>query len=58
MRDMKLPPPLMTSEPGSFARKTIVERALQIIDQVVEDNDYAGAVAQALHVLIQICRPP
>ena len=40
LHDIKLPPPLMTSEPGSFARKTIVERKPQIIDQVIEDNDY------------------
>jgi hypothetical protein len=36
----ELPPPLMTSEPGSFARKTIVERKPQIIRQVIEDNGY------------------
>jgi uncharacterized protein with ATP-grasp and redox domains len=34
------PPFLMTSEPGSFARKTIVERKPQIIQRVVADNDY------------------
>ena len=35
------PPPLMTSEPGSFARYTIVERKPQIILQVTEDNGYS-----------------
>ncbi len=39
-RNIELPPPLMTSEPGSFARKTIVERKPQIIRQVIEDNGY------------------
>ncbi len=39
-QQIELPPPLMTSEPGSFARKTIVERKPQIIRQVIEDNSY------------------
>jgi hypothetical protein len=30
----------MTSEPGSFARATIVERKPQIIQQVIDDNSY------------------
>jgi hypothetical protein len=39
--DAEMPPPLMTSEPGSFAQRTIVERKPQIIRQVIADNDYA-----------------
>ncbi|TEU12529.1 MAG: protein-glutamate O-methyltransferase family protein [Anaerolineales bacterium] len=46
--DLELPPPLMTSELGSFARRTIVERKPQIIRQVIEDNDYPPGVVQAL----------
>jgi hypothetical protein len=38
----------MTSELGSFARRTIVERKPQIIRQVIEDNDYPLGVVQAL----------
>lgn len=38
----------MTSEPGSFARRTIVERKPQIIRQVIEDNDYPPDIVQAL----------
>ena len=38
----------MTSEPGSFARRTIVERKPQIVRQVIEDNDYPPHVVQAL----------
>ncbi len=38
----------MTSEPGSFARLTIVERKPQIIQQVIEDNDYPGEIVAAL----------
>ena len=44
----KMPPPLMTSDPGSFARATIVKRKPQIIDQVIEDNAYPPAVLRAL----------
>lgn len=47
-RNAELPPPLMTSEPGSFARRTIVERKPQIIRQVIEDNDYPLDIMQAL----------
>ena len=49
----KLPPPLMTSEPGSFARKTIVERKPQIMRRVVEDNDYPAEVVRRLEALKQ-----
>jgi len=38
----------MTSEPGSFARKTIVERKPQIIRQVMADNDYPAEILRAL----------
>ncbi len=38
----------MTSERGSFARRTIVERKPQIIRQVIEDNDYPPDIVQAL----------
>jgi uncharacterized protein with ATP-grasp and redox domains len=47
---LTLPSPLMTSEPGSFARSTIVERKPQIIRQVIEDNDYAADIVRALEV--------
>ena len=38
----------MTSEPGSFARSTIVERKPQIIRQVIEDNGYPPQIERAL----------
>jgi uncharacterized protein with ATP-grasp and redox domains len=38
----------MTSELGSFARLTIVERKPQIIRQVIEDNDYPANIVGAL----------
>jgi hypothetical protein len=41
----------MTSEPGSFARATIVERKPQILRQVVRDNAYPQQVARALDAL-------
>ncbi len=45
------PPYLMTSEPGSFARYTIVERKPQIIRQVIADNDYPAGIVEALTLL-------
>jgi len=47
-QEADLPPPLMTSEPGSFARHTIVERKPQIIHRVIENNDYPPDIVQAL----------
>lgn len=49
MSDMiDLPPYLMTSEPGSFARATIVERKPQIIRQVTAENTYPAAIVAEL----------
>jgi uncharacterized protein with ATP-grasp and redox domains len=42
------PAPLMTSELGSFARSTIVERKPQIIGQVMADNGYPPDIVAAL----------
>ncbi len=42
------PPPLMTSEPGSFARATIAERKPQIIAQVIQDTGYPVEIVRAL----------
>jgi hypothetical protein len=52
-RDAGLPPPLMTSEPGSFARLTIVERKPTIIHRVVEDNGYPPSIVEALEAFRQ-----
>jgi uncharacterized protein with ATP-grasp and redox domains len=38
----------MTSEAGSFARKTIVERKPQIINRVIADNDYPPSTLEKL----------
>jgi len=48
MPDQSLPPHLLTSDPGSFARNTILERKPQIIRQVLADNAYPPAVVAAL----------
>ena len=48
MPDQSLPPFLMTSDPGSFARNTILERKPQIIRQVLADNNYPPTVVAAL----------
>jgi hypothetical protein len=51
--DADLPAPLMTSEPESFARFTIVERKPQIIRRVVEDNGYPQPIIDALEAFRQ-----
>ena len=43
-----LPPYLMTSDPASFARKTIIERKAQIIARVMADHDYSGEIVDKL----------
>ena len=48
MPDQSLPPFLMTSDPGSFARHTILERKPQIIRQVLADTAFSPAVVAAL----------
>lgn len=51
MPDRSLPPYLMTSDPGSFAHSTIVERKPQIIRQVIADNAYPSEIVDALEAL-------
>ena len=48
MPEPSLPPFLMTSDPGSFARATILERKPQIIRQVLADNTYPPEIVAAL----------
>ncbi|MFZ6028971.1 MAG: damage-control phosphatase ARMT1 family protein [Chloroflexota bacterium] len=43
----------MTSDPGSFARRTIVERKPQIIAQVLGDHAYPAEIVAALETLRQ-----
>jgi len=46
------PPPLLTSEPDSFARKTITTRKPAILKQVLADHpDYPPPIVQALNDL-------
>jgi len=47
------PEHLMTSEPGSFARKTIVERKPQIIRRMIADNDYPPEIVRALDAFVE-----
>jgi len=51
MERSMLPPPLMVSEPGSFAESTIRTRKPQIIATVIATNDYPPAIVAALHML-------
>ena len=53
-----LPPYLMTSDPASFARKTIVERKAQIIARVMADHDYPDEVVARLTAFRDEIRHP
>jgi uncharacterized protein with ATP-grasp and redox domains len=48
-----MPLPLMTSDPGSYARSTIIHRKPQIIRQVLADNAYSEAIVRSLDGFIQ-----
>jgi len=43
----------MTSEPGSFARRTIVKRKPQIIQQVIADTPYPPDIVRALEAFAE-----
>jgi len=51
MSEADLPSFLMTSEPGSFAQRTILHRKPQIIEAVLADNDYPQFVVERLRRL-------
>lgn len=51
MTSLSLPPFIMTSEEGSYARKTIAARKPLIIDQILVDNDYPQQIQNALLAL-------
>ncbi len=46
--ELDFPPFLMTSDPGSFAQSTILNRKPAIIDQVIEDNHFTDEINHAL----------
>jgi hypothetical protein len=46
-----LPPPLLTSEPGSFAYRTFKERIPAIIQEAVEINSFPDDIRRALEAL-------
>jgi uncharacterized protein with ATP-grasp and redox domains len=50
---MRLPPPLMVSEPGSFAESTIVRRKPQIVADVISHNQYPQEIVTALGAFVQ-----
>lgn len=56
---MSLPPFLSTSEIGSYARTTILERKPQIISQVIKDNRYPGEILESLNAFeVEIAQEP
>jgi len=49
MTSTTLPPFLMTSEKGSFARKTIKKRKPAVIDRILSHFDYTPEIRKELH---------
>ncbi len=49
--DPELPPPLLPSDPGSFAGRTITEGKPQNIRQALADNNYPPGIVRALEAL-------
>jgi len=48
---LTIPPPIMTSEPGSFAHYTMTVRIPRIIDETVQLNSYPPEIEQSLQDL-------
>jgi len=46
-----MPPVLRTSEPGSFARRSFLERYPRIIDDVIATNNYPAKIVAAIQAL-------
>ncbi len=46
-----LPPPLLTSEPGSFAYRTFKVRIPRIVEETIEMNSFPGEIRSALEDL-------
>lgn len=48
---LRLPPPIMTSEPGSFARHTLQTRVHGILEETIAANRFPAATVAALQAL-------
>ena len=48
---LSLPPPLLTSEPGSFAQRTFEVRIPQMVNDIIAWNDYPPRIVAALRAL-------
>jgi hypothetical protein len=58
-----LPPRILTSEPGSFAKRTMMERKPRVVDRVLASNDYPPDIRARLlslrrEILELPARPP
>lgn len=45
------PPPILTSEPGSFARRTFEERIPHIVEQIIDANDFPADIQADMQAL-------
>ena len=48
---LTMPPPIMTSEPGSFAHHTMTARIPRIIDETLQLNSYPPELERSLQDL-------
>lgn len=46
-----VPPPLLTSEPGSFAQNTLAVRIPRILQETIEENDFPLDILNAMQAL-------
>ncbi len=50
---LQLPPLLMTSDPGSFAQSTILDRKPRIIQEVILENNYSPEIVRSLGYFLE-----
>jgi uncharacterized protein with ATP-grasp and redox domains len=50
---LAMPPPLMMSEPGSFAHLTLTQRWTAIAQRTIDENDFPTNIVVALETLVQ-----
>lgn len=50
---LPIPPPLMMTEPGSFAHRTLTQRWPAIARRIITENDFSSDIVASLETLIQ-----
>lgn len=50
---LPIPSPLMMTEPGSFAHRTLTQRWPAIARRIITENDFSSDIVASLETLIQ-----